>query len=275
VVTPRKPSAAFRTAASTAANAAARSARPPCSSRGEDHAATGSWGPDNEATVAGFAARFQPLDAAAGKLLEIPVKPQIEAGFSTSVGVCDFLDPAFALDGNDATFFKSAAGPNKGDHFTVTFKEPKLVHAIEVLTGVNGGEVQVSTDATNFTTVGKLDQGAAKVVLKDNRVRAVRLLAESEQSEPLVVRSINLRMMVEVSGAVHNPNAAVGAGNVAVTTGDTAIQSSPTRSAPARSPSSTATSPSGSTTAESHAAPAGPSRAPARWRFTRGARMRR
>ena len=185
------------------------------------------WGPDNHVTVAGFAARFQPLDAVAGKLLGIPVKTQIEADLSTSVGVCDFLDPAFALDGDDATFFKSAAVPRKGDHFTVSFKEPKLVNAIEVLTGVNGrgllegGEVQVATDGADFTTVGKLHQGAAKFVLKDNKVRAVRLLAASDQSEPLVVRSINLQRMVKVSGAVHNPNAAVGAGNVAVTKGDT------------------------------------------------------
>ena len=35
------------------------------------------------------------------------------------------------------------------------------------------------------------------------------------------MRSINLQMMVEVSGAVHNPSAAIGAGNVAVTRGDT------------------------------------------------------
>ena len=35
------------------------------------------------------------------------------------------------------------------------------------------------------------------------------------------MRAINLRLMVEVSGAVRNPNAAVGAGNVAVTKGDT------------------------------------------------------
>ena len=81
------------------------------------------------------------------------------------MGTCDFLDPAFAFDGNDATFFKSAAAPKKGDHFTVTFKEPRLVHAIEVLTGVNGrglldgGEVQVSADGTQFTTVATLDKG--------------------------------------------------------------------------------------------------------------------
>ena len=236
------------------------------------------WGPTTRSTVAGFAARFQPLDAVAGKLLGIPVKTQIEADFSTSVGVRDFLDPAFALDGDDATFFKSAAVPKKGDHFTVTFKEPELVNAIEVLTGVNGGgllnggEVQVSTDGADFTTVGKLDQGAAKIALKDNRVRAVRLLAASDQSEPLVVRSINLQMMVEVSGAVHNPNAAVGAGNVAVTRGDTEFAYPMAR---ARSPSSTATSPSSSTTAGTPAATAGQFPAPARWRSTRRARTRR
>ncbi|HVS40532.1 MAG TPA: family 20 glycosylhydrolase, partial [Gemmataceae bacterium] len=185
------------------------------------------WGPDNKVTVAGFAARFQPLDAAAGKLLGIPVKLQAEADFSTSVGVCDFLDPAFALDGDDATFYKSAVPPKKGDRFTVTLKQSKLVHAIEVLTGVNGGgllnggEVQVSTNAADFTTVGKLDQGAAKIVLKDSPVRAVSLVAASDQSEPLVVRSINLQWMVETSGVVHNPNTAVGAGNVAVIKGDT------------------------------------------------------
>jgi hypothetical protein len=185
------------------------------------------WGPDNKVTVVGFEARFQPLDAVAGKLLEMPVKPQIEAGFSSSVGSCDFLEPAFALDGNDATFFKSAAVPKSGDDFTVTFRRPRLVHAIEVLTGVNGrgllngGLVQVSADGKGFTTVGRLDRGMARVVLKENRIRSVRLLAASLQSEPLVVRAINLHMLVEVSGTVRNPNGAVGSGNVAVTRGDT------------------------------------------------------
>src|SRR5262249_6551663 len=144
---------------------------------------------------------------------------------------CDFLEPAFALDGNDATFFQSATAPKSGDHFTVTFKQPQLVHAIEVLTGVNhrgllnGGQVQVSTDGTRFTTLGRLDQGAAKVVLKENQVRSVRLLASSPQTEPLVVRAINLRLLVEVSGVVPNPSAVIGTGNVAVTKGDTEFRS--------------------------------------------------
>jgi hexosaminidase len=185
------------------------------------------WGPDNPVTVAGFAARYQPLDALAGKLLEMPVKPQFEADFSSSAGTCDFLDPAFALDGNDATFFQSAAAPKRGDHFTVTFKQPQLVYAIEVLTGINnrgllnGGQVQVSTDGTQFTTIGRIDGGAAKVVLKENRVWSVRLLASAQQTEPVVVRAINLRLMIEVSGLVRKPSSAIGTGNVAVTKGDT------------------------------------------------------
>jgi hexosaminidase len=185
------------------------------------------WGPDNRVTAAGFAARFQPLDAVAGKLLHMPVRPQPDADFSTSLGTRDFLEPAFAFDGNDATFYQSEAAPRDGDHFTVTLKEPRSVHALEVLTGVNGrgrldgGEVQVSADGKEFTTVARLGRGAAGAVLRGSRVRAVRLLARSGQTEPLVVRAINLRLLVEVSGAVRNPGAAVGAGNVAATVGDT------------------------------------------------------
>jgi hexosaminidase len=184
------------------------------------------WGPDHQVTVAGFAARFQPLDALAGKLLGIPVKAQLEADFSTSLGTYDLLEPVFTLDDNDATFFKSTTAPKPGDHFTVSFKQPRLVHALEVLTGVNGrglmngGKVQVSGDGTHFTTVGELERGAVRVILKDHRVRAIRLLADSRQTEPLVVRSINLQFLVEVAGVVPNP-ILLGAGNVALLKGDT------------------------------------------------------
>lgn len=185
------------------------------------------WGPDNTVTVEGFAARFQPLDAVAGKLIAMLPKPQFDATAATSMETNGFLDPVFAFDGNDATFYQSAGAPTIGDHFTLTFNEPKLVHAIEVLTGINrrgrldGGQVQVSRDGTRFDTVATLDKGAAKVILKDHRLQAVRLLAVGAQSEPLVVRAINLRLMVEVSGLVHNPSATIGEGNVAATKGDT------------------------------------------------------
>jgi F5/8 type C domain len=180
------------------------------------------WGPDSSVTMEGFASRFQPLDAVAGKLINMSPKPQFEATVSTSMGTSDFLDPVFAFDGNDATFFKSAASPKGSDHFTLTFPKPMQVYSIEVLTGINGkgqlsgGEVQVSGDGSKFTTVATIDKGVAKTVLTDNRVLSVRLKAVADQGEPLVVRAINLRLMVEMSGVFKNPSAAIGDGNVAV-----------------------------------------------------------
>jgi hexosaminidase len=189
------------------------------------------WGPDNTVTVAGFASRFQPLDAVVGKLINMPPRPHLEATFSTSVGTSDFLEPVFAFDDNDETYYQSAVAPKSGDHFTVTLREPRQVYALEVLTGINrrglltGGEVQVSSDGTKFTTVATLDKGVARAILKDHRVRSIRLRAAADQSEPLVVRAIRLRLMLDVSGVVRDPSAAIGAGNLAVTKGDTEFAS--------------------------------------------------
>lgn len=185
------------------------------------------WGPENIVSVEGFASRFQPLDAAVGKLVDMPVLPKVKADFIASAGTCDLLDPVFAFDGNEATFYKSDKAPAAGDHFTAMLKEPKLIHGIEVLTGINnkglldGGEVQISTDGTRFKTVATLDKGSAKVMLSENRVRAIRLLAKSKQTDPLVVREIKLRLMVETTGTVADPATTIGEGNVAVLKGDT------------------------------------------------------
>ena len=185
------------------------------------------WGPDNSVTVEGFAARFEPLDAMLGKLIDLPAKLHFEAKVSTSLGTSDFLDPVFAFDGNNDTFFKSTGRLKRGDHFTLTFPQPMQLYAIEVLTGINhrglvqGGEVQVSSDGTKFTTIATLDKGAAKALPKDNRVQALRILVAADQSEPMILRAINLRRMVDVSGVVGNPEKVIGEGNVAVTKGDT------------------------------------------------------
>lgn len=187
------------------------------------------WGPDNAVTVEGFAARFQPLDAKAGRLLDMLPRPRLEATFATALGTSDLLEPVFAFDGNDASFFKSARAPSTGDHFTVTFKESKLIHAIEVLTGCNrhglfdGGEVQVCSDGKQFVTVARLESGSAKVMLKEPRIHSVRLLATAEQREPLILRAINLQLLVEVSGRVSDPSTVFGTGNVAAVKGDTEL----------------------------------------------------
>ncbi len=184
------------------------------------------WNPDHTVTAEGFAARFQALDAAVGKLLQIPVRPKREASFVASAGTSDLLAPVFAFDGNEATFYKSARAPAAGDHFTLMLRESTPVHALEVLTGINqkgrldGGAVQVSADGVRFKTIATLKEGSARAVLTGDKARAVRLLATSAQADPLVVREIKLRVMVEVAGVVKDPAAVVGEGNVAVLRGD-------------------------------------------------------
>ena len=185
------------------------------------------WRPENRVTVPGFAARFQPLDAAVGKLVGIPVVPRLEATFTASAGTRDLLEPAFAFDGNEATFHQSDKPLTAGDHFTVALKKPRLVHALEVLTGLNqkglleGGEIQTSEDGVRFKTVATLTQGAAKAVLTNNRVGAVRLLAQANQTDLLVVREITLRLLVETAGLINDPLATIGQGNLALLKADT------------------------------------------------------
>src|SRR5262249_27148112 len=95
------------------------------------------------------------------------------------------------------------------------------------LTGINnkglldGGEVQTSADGVKFKTVATLKKGSARVVLSENRVSAIRLLAKSKQPDQLVVREIKLRLMVEVTGIVKDPTAVIGRDNVAALKADT------------------------------------------------------
>ena len=128
------------------------------------------------------------------------------------MGTSDFLDPAFAFDGNDATFFQSAVPPKAGDHFTADVPKrrgrstrSRCSRASTAGAGSTAARCRCRPTARTFTTVATLDKGRRKAVLKDNRVRAVRIRAAADQAEPLVVRAINLRLMVEVSGIVRNP----------------------------------------------------------------------
>jgi hypothetical protein len=65
-----------------------------------------------------------------------------------------------------------------------------------------------------------IEKGVANTVLKEHQVQAVRLRATKDESEPLVVRAINLQFLVALSGKIPNPASAVGAGNVAEVVGD-------------------------------------------------------
>ncbi|MEI7900418.1 MAG: family 20 glycosylhydrolase [bacterium] len=188
------------------------------------------WGPDNTVTEAGFFARYQAQDAAVGRLIGLPPKAAVDAAFTATAGTRDLLQPVFAFDGNAGTFYQSAAAPKAGDAFTVELAKPALVYAVDVLTGSNGkglldgAELQVSADGSKYVTVAKLSNGAARAVLSDSRVKALRLRCGSPQSEPMVIREITAQAMVELSGVVANPGKVLGQGNVGRLTGDTTFQ---------------------------------------------------
>jgi len=185
------------------------------------------WGPDNVVTDAGFASRFQPQDAAVGKLIGLPPQAVIAATFTASAGTRDLLDPVFAFDGNDATFYKSATAPLAGDNFTIALAQSALVYGIDVLTGINGkglmtgAQVQVSSDGSSYLTVATLANGTATAVLADPHVKYVRLWCPAPQSDPMVVREIKLQLLVAMSGTVASPGTVLGADDIALLTGNT------------------------------------------------------
>ncbi len=188
------------------------------------------WGPDNSATEAGFLARYQAQDAAVGRLIGLPPQAAMEANFNATAGTRDLLLPVFAFDGNDHTFYQSAAAPKVGDSFSVDLASPTLVYAIDVLTGSNGkglmdgAELQVSKDGNTFTTVATLAKGAARAILSSNTLKAVRLRCPSAQSEPMVVREIRLQRMVELSGVIADPAKTLGQGSVGRLSANTTFQ---------------------------------------------------
>lgn len=188
------------------------------------------WGPDNKVTEAGFFARYQALDAAVGRLIDLPPKPVQDAVISATAGTRDLLEPVFALDGNDGTFYQSATPPKAGDSLTVELAKPALVHAIDILTGTNGkglldgAELQVSADGSKFVTVASLAKGSTRAILSSNTIKAVRLFCAAPQAEPMVVREIRLQRMVELSGVVANPGQTLGQGSVGRLKGDATFQ---------------------------------------------------
>jgi len=188
------------------------------------------WGPDNKVTEAGFSARFQALDAAVGRLIDMPAKPVQDAVITGSAGTRDLLEPVFALDGNDGTFYQSAMPPKAGDSLTVELAKPAMVYAIDILTGINGkglldgSELQISADGSNFDTVARLAKGSTRAILSSNTIKAVRLFCAAPQAEPMVVREIRLQRLVELSGVVANPGQTLGQGSVGRLKGDATFQ---------------------------------------------------
>lgn len=198
------------------------------------------WGPDNRFTEKGFAKRFNATEALAAKVLGMTPETKWPAEIQTTLKTQDFQEPVLAMDDwakmcswtgierDMGTWFLSTAPPRKGDSFTVQFKTPIQVFAVETCTGTPDGtgiligELQTSGDGNTFKTVAPFDRaGLAKATLTDHTVKAIRLLVTADHSQPLAIRDIRLRQMIDVSGKVAGLNATVGSNGLAVLSGDT------------------------------------------------------
>lgn len=200
------------------------------------------WGPDNLFTEKGYAKRFNSTDALAGRLLDTTSEIKWPAEIQTTLKTQGLQEPILAIDDwakmcswtgvarDMMTWFLSAQPPKKGDHFTIQFKEPLQVFSLEAYTGtpdgkcILSGDLQVSSDGKTFKTVAQFDgAGLGKATLTDNTVKAVRLLASADGTEPLAIPDIRLRQMFNVSGKVGGLTGKLGATGIAVLTGDTVL----------------------------------------------------
>jgi len=198
------------------------------------------WGPDNLFTEKGYAKRFNATEALAGKLLGMTIETKWPAEIQTTLKSQGLQEPILAIDdsakmcswagsGRDMiTWFLSATPPKKGDNFTIQFKEPIQVLAVEAYTGtpdgkcVLNGDLQASSDGQTFKTVARFDSaGLGKATLTGDRIKAIRLLVAADQAEALAIRDIRLQQMVEVSGRVGGLNEKIGPNRTAVLVGDT------------------------------------------------------
>ena len=99
-----------------------------------------------------------------------------------------------------------------------------MVYGIEVLTGSNKhglftGQLQTAGEDNIFRTVASFSDGHAMTVLQDSHVKSIRLLATSDQLEPVAIREVKLQLMKELSGKI-DPDKEIGEGNIGVVKAD-------------------------------------------------------
>lgn len=133
-------------------------------------------------------------------------EPPVTATIETTLGTEAEQIRQFAFDGDEETFFASAANAGPTDHFTLVFEQPAAVQAIGVVTGgkdgsgrLEAGLLQVSADGKTFETLAKFAEGMAKVDLQKRRVRAIRIAPEEELKHSLAIREIAIASQPAVS----------------------------------------------------------------------------
>ena len=118
--------------------------------------------------------------------------------------------PELAMDGDDATAFRSRGGMAPGDAFTATLSRPATLRTVRVTTGEGAdafaGRLEASTDGTSWTKAADFDaKGVAEAKgLKD--VLALRLRTDRRRGGAnLVVREISLDAAEPVAHALRGP----------------------------------------------------------------------
>ncbi|MCX6360002.1 MAG: family 20 glycosylhydrolase [Armatimonadetes bacterium] len=132
-----------------------------------------------------------PYQTAEGGPSEWPAaKPPLPAAVTSSSGVWTTYTPAFAFDGNPATYYWNDRPIRTGDTVTVTLQQPTRLRLAEVHTGRPGVEIarmhhgvlEVSEDGQAFETVATIaDDGVARAALQGRPIRAVRIRATADQ----------------------------------------------------------------------------------------------
>ena len=104
-------------------------------------------------------------------------------------------------DKNDTTAFISIANAKKGDFVKLNYKNAVEAARIEVITGgyyvydvqnswLDGAEVEISSDGTNFTVIGNLVRGQLGVNIEKQLIASVRIVCMEDYDFPMVVNEI-------------------------------------------------------------------------------------
>ena len=119
-----------------------------------------------------------------------------------------------AMDGDAATYFKSAYGMSDGDDFLVLLSRPTPIQSLRIVTGdadgqdiLTDGVVETSPDAAVFSKAADFDsKGVAEAALDNRPILALRIKLNRRRSLPaLLIREITVKSSVTISHVQMGP----------------------------------------------------------------------
>lgn len=121
------------------------------------------------------------------------------AQIDTNIPLNNPYHPEYAFDGRNNSFFWGGSTIGKGHYFTVLLTEATPVKEIEVITGdskdyITKADLMTSADGEHFVKVGTFDEyGQAKVALKGEPVKAVKILVTGQHTCWPIIKEVILR----------------------------------------------------------------------------------